>query len=55
VLDVDLDLEMTPVQRVAHMMAKGYNYGNHYLPHDASAQKNTSWRSVTRRNYGPRD
>ena len=45
VIDVDLDLEMTPVQRVAHMMAKGYNYGNHYLPHDASAQKNTSGRS----------
>jgi hypothetical protein len=27
------------------MMSKGYNYGNHYLPHDAAAQKNTSGRS----------
>ena len=45
VIDIDVDLEMTPVQRVARMMAKGYNYGNHYLPHDASAQKNTSGRS----------
>lgn len=45
VIDCDLDLDLTPVQRVAHMMAKGYNYGNHYLPHDAAAQKNTSGRS----------
>lgn len=45
VIDCDLDLDLTPVQRVAHMMSKGYNYGNHYLPHDASAQKNTSGRS----------
>jgi hypothetical protein len=45
VIDVDLDLDLTPVQRVAHMNAKGYNFGNHYLPHDAAAQKNTSGRS----------
>lgn len=44
VIDCDVDLDKTPVQRVAHMLAKGYNFGAHYLPHDAAAT-NTSGRS----------
>jgi hypothetical protein len=37
VIDWDSDLNLTPVQRVARMLAKGYLYGSHYLPHDAIA------------------
>lgn len=41
VVDVDLSsadtpLDLTPVQRVSRMLAKGYVYGTHYLPHDAA-------------------
>jgi hypothetical protein len=39
VIDCDLDLDLTPVQRVAHMQGKGYPLGNHYLPHDAAATR----------------
>ena len=35
VIDVDLDLDIPPVERVSHMLAKGYLYGTHLLPHDA--------------------
>ena len=34
---MDMDLDITPVQRVASMLAKGYLYGSHFLPHDALA------------------
>ena len=37
VIDVDLDLDLTPVQRAAHMLRKGYLLGWHYLPHDAGS------------------
>ena len=37
VIDCDSDLDLTPVQRVARMLAKGYLYGSHFLPHDAMA------------------
>ena len=37
VIDRDLDLDLTPVERVARMLAKGYLYGSHFLPHDALA------------------
>ena len=37
VIDVDLDLDIPPVERVAHMLSKGYLYGSHFLPHDAQA------------------
>jgi hypothetical protein len=37
VIDCDSDLDFTPVQRVAHLLAKGYLYGSHFLPHDAIA------------------
>ena len=37
VIDCDSDLDLTPVQRVARMVAKGYPYGSHFLPHDAMA------------------
>jgi hypothetical protein len=37
VIDCDSDLDLTPVQRVARMLAKGYFYGSHFLPHDAMA------------------
>jgi len=33
-IDCDYNLEMTTGERVAHMLAKGYNYGQHFLPHD---------------------
>ena len=33
-LDCDYGLEMTTAERVAHMHAKGYNFGQHFLPHD---------------------
>lgn len=39
VLDVDIGLPLELSERVAHMSAKGYNYGGHLLPHDADAQK----------------
>ena len=32
---------MTPVQRVSHMLSKGYNYGTHFLPHDAASTNNS--------------
>ena len=37
VIDCDLDLDIPPVERVARMIAKGYLYGSHFLPHDALA------------------
>ena len=37
VIDCDSDLDLTPVQRVAHMLTKGYLFGSHFLPHDAIA------------------
>jgi hypothetical protein len=39
VIDCDMDMDMTPVQRVGHMLAKGYSYGAHFLPHDAAATR----------------
>ena len=33
-IDCDSNLEMSTAERVAHMLAKGYNYGQHFLPHD---------------------
>jgi len=38
-IDHDANLEFTPSERVAHMLAKGYNFGGHLLPHDAAAQE----------------
>ena len=32
-----MDLDITPVRRVASMLAKGYLYRSHFLPHDALA------------------
>lgn len=37
VIDCDSDLDLTPVQRVAHMLNKGYLFGSHFLPHDVLA------------------
>ncbi len=37
VVDVDLNLDLTVTERVAHMLGKGYLFGHHYLPHDAAA------------------
>jgi hypothetical protein len=34
VVDCDFGLNMTTAERVAHMISKGYNYGQHFLPHD---------------------
>jgi phage terminase large subunit len=33
-IDCDSNLEMSTAERVAHMLAKGYNFGQHFLPHD---------------------
>lgn len=33
-IDCDHNLEMSTAERVAHMLAKGYNFGQHFLPHD---------------------
>ena len=33
-IDCDFGLEMNTAERVAHMLAKGYNYAQHFLPHD---------------------
>ncbi len=35
----DGGIEMDPARRVAHMAAKGYYYGGHFMPHDAAAQE----------------
>ena len=37
VIDVDMDLDLSPVERVSRMLAKGYLYGSHFLPHDSMA------------------
>jgi hypothetical protein len=37
VVDCDLDLNIPPVERVAHLLAKGYLFGSHFLPHDSLA------------------
>lgn len=37
VVDVDVDLDLTPVARVARLLSKGYALGCHVLPHDARA------------------
>ena len=34
-IDCDYGLNLTLTERVAHINAKGYNIGKHYLPHDA--------------------
>ena len=39
VIDCDLDLDVPPVERVARMLAKGYLYGSHFLPHDAQQRR----------------
>jgi hypothetical protein len=41
VIDCDTELDLTAVQRVAHILGKGYPYGWHYLPHDAGATERT--------------
>ena len=41
VVDVDMGIDETLTQRVARMRAKGYNLGNHHLPHDAEARNAT--------------
>jgi hypothetical protein len=37
VIDCDCDLDITPAERVARMISKGYFFGQHFLPHDAQA------------------
>lgn len=38
-IDHDSGLDLGPVERVAHMRAKGYPYGGHFFPHDAGAKE----------------
>jgi hypothetical protein len=35
VIDLDYELDLTPAERVARILNKGYLLGCHYLPHDA--------------------
>lgn len=44
VIDIDKDMDMSPVHRVAHMLGKQHPYGTHLLPHDA-ATTNSSGRT----------
>lgn len=39
IIDHDTGLDYAPAERVAHMLAKGYPYGGHFFPHDATAQE----------------
>lgn len=39
VIDCDFGLRLTTEERVAHMLAKGYSYGYHFLPHDGAAER----------------
>ena len=42
IIDCDIGLDFdTLTKRVAHMMAKGYSYGSHILPHDAAQTERT--------------
>jgi hypothetical protein len=41
IIDCDRSFDGTITQRVAHMLAKGYSYGKHYLPHDAEQTERT--------------
>lgn len=43
-IDLDYGFDGDLVQRISHMVSKGYPLGTHYLPHDAAATK-TSGRS----------
>ena len=35
VIDLDCELDLTPAERVARLLSKGYLFGWHFLPHDA--------------------
>ncbi|GAA5120543.1 hypothetical protein JIN84_05725 [Luteolibacter yonseiensis] len=39
IVDHDTGLRLTTAERVAHMMAKGYAFGCHCLPHDAASRR----------------
>jgi hypothetical protein len=41
ILDCDLDLDLTAVERVARMLARGWPLGHHFVPHDATAKNIT--------------
>lgn len=41
IVDVDIALELTDAERVAHMRGKGYSFGNHYMPHDVKQTART--------------
>jgi len=42
-IDCDYGLDLTLPERFAHMQAKGYSYGKHYLPHDARQTSRTGF------------
>lgn len=47
IIDCDRSLDLTMMQRVAHMKGKGYLYGNHFLPHDAQQTKTSGLTMAT--------
>jgi len=51
VIDCDSDLDLTPVERVSRLLAKGYTYGFHYLPHDAAATQKSGRTFQTELNH----
>ena len=50
IVDCDSDLDLTPVQRVARMLAKGYFYGSHFLPHAAQVTQKSGKTFLTELN-----
>lgn len=40
-IDCDYGLNLTLTERAAHMAAKGYQYGKHFMPHDARQTSRT--------------
>lgn len=53
VIDCDAGVHFeTLTARVAHMLAKGYNYGYHFLPHDARSENSTGSFDVTLKEAG---
>jgi len=43
IIDHDAGFDETVTERVSRMMAKGYNYGTHYVPHDGVRKNYNGW------------
>lgn len=47
IIDCDKGEKGTLTERVAYMLAKGYNYGKHYLPHDCTQTERSGTNFLT--------